>query len=147
MSRPDLEVADVFRAHAAQFLQGTGGRVSSAKLRVLKDVEACRTAKLGGHVGECQSCGHRGPIDQAVAHLELIDEVLGGLFEKWDDNNDLLIITSDHGNIEEKDHRQHSRNPVPTILVGKNHSLLAEMIEDLTDIARVVRQFLGLPNK
>jgi phosphopentomutase len=58
----------------------------------------------------------------------------------------LLIITSDHGNIEEKDHRQHSRNPVPTILVGKDHARLAEMIDDLADIAGVVNQFLGLPN-
>ena len=90
--------------------------------------------------------GHRGPIDQAVEHLEIIDEVLGGLFGAWDDNNDLLIITSDHGNIEEKDHRQHSRNPVPTILVGKDHARLAEMIDDLADIAGVVNQFLGLPN-
>ena len=90
--------------------------------------------------------GHRGPIDQAVAHLDIIDEVLGGLFAEWDDENDLLIITSDHGNIEEKDHRQHSRNPVPTILVGKEHARLAEIVEDLTDIARVVEQFLGLPN-
>jgi len=89
--------------------------------------------------------GHRGPIDQAVEHLEIIDEVLGGLFADWDEDNDLLIITSDHGNIEEKDHRQHSRNPVPTILVGKEHARLTEIVEDLSDIARVVEQFLGLP--
>jgi bisphosphoglycerate-independent phosphoglycerate mutase (AlkP superfamily) len=89
--------------------------------------------------------GHRGPIDQAVEHLEIIDEVLGGIFADWDEDNDLLIITSDHGNIEEKDHRQHSRNPVPTILVGKEHARLTEIVEDLTDIARVVEQFLGLP--
>jgi len=89
--------------------------------------------------------GHRGPIDQAVEHLEIIDEVLGGIFADWDEDNDLLIITSDHGNIEEKDHRQHSRNPVPTILVGKEHARLTEIVEDLSDIARVVEQFLGLP--
>jgi 2,3-bisphosphoglycerate-independent phosphoglycerate mutase len=90
--------------------------------------------------------GHRGPIDQAVEHLEIIDEVLGGIFADWDEDNDLLIITSDHGNIEEKDHRQHSRNPVPTILVGKEHARLTEIVEDLSDIARVVEQFLGLPS-
>jgi hypothetical protein len=90
--------------------------------------------------------GHRGPIDQAVGHLEIIDEVLGGIFADWYEENDLLIITSDHGNIEEKDHRQHSRNPVPTILVGKEHARLTEIVEDLTDIARVVEQFLGLPS-
>ena len=45
----------------------------------------------------------------------MIDEVLGGLLAAWEDEAGVLIITSDHGNIEEKDHRQHTRNPVPTI--------------------------------
>jgi 2,3-bisphosphoglycerate-independent phosphoglycerate mutase len=88
--------------------------------------------------------GHRGPLSEAVAHLEMIDEALGGLFAAWDDDHGLLIITSDHGNIEEKDHRQHSRNPVPTILFGRDHAQLAEQIVDLADIAPVVREFLGL---
>ena len=88
--------------------------------------------------------GHRGPIQQAVEHLEVIDEVLGSLIASWDDEKGLLIVTSDHGNIEEKDHRRHSRNPVPTILVGRDHAPLGEMIDDLADIATVVRTFLGL---
>lgn len=88
--------------------------------------------------------GHRGPIDQAVEHLSIIDQVVGGLLEAWDEQHGLLIITSDHGNIEEKDHRQHSLNPVPTILVGRGHERLATMIDSLVDIAAVVRRFLGL---
>jgi phosphopentomutase len=59
----------------------------------------------------------------------------------------LLIITSDHGNIEEKDHRQHTRNPVPTILVGEGHAELALDIHNLADIAQVVRQVLALNEK
>jgi phosphopentomutase len=81
----------------------------------------------------------------AVEHLELIDGAIGGLLDGWDDRQDLLIITSDHGNIEEKDHRQHSRNPVPTIVVGHEHAGMASQIRDLTDIASVVRDFLALP--
>ncbi len=88
--------------------------------------------------------GHRGSLEQAIQHLQMIDEALGGLFDSWDDENDLLIITSDHGNIEEKNHRQHSRNPVPTILLGRDHAYFAELIHDLADIAVVVREFLGL---
>ncbi len=89
--------------------------------------------------------GHRGPLDEAVRHMELIDAALGGLLAAWDDSRDLLIITSDHGNLEEKDHRQHTRNPVPTILVGPGHNELATHVTDLTGIATVVRAFLGLP--
>lgn len=91
--------------------------------------------------------GHRGSLAEAVKHLELIDGALGGLLEAWDDETGLLIITSDHGNIEEKNQRNHTRNPVPTILVGSGSQTLAEQINDLTDIAKVVRQWLGLPQE
>ena len=88
--------------------------------------------------------GHRGPVGDAVKHLEMIDTAAGGLLDAWDDQAGLLIITSDHGNIEEKNHRQHTRNPVPTILVGANHADLAEDITNLADIAPVVRKVLAL---
>ena len=86
--------------------------------------------------------GHRGSLAAAVAHLEMIDTGLSGLFAAWDDEKGLLIITSDHGNIEAKDHRKHTRNPVPTILIGKNHQELGSEINDLTDIAKIIRKQL-----
>ncbi|WP_420645746.1 metalloenzyme domain-containing protein [Candidatus Leptofilum sp.] len=89
--------------------------------------------------------GHRGSLAEAAAHLEMIDAVLGGLLETWDDQNGLFILTSDHGNIEEKDQRQHTRNPVPTLLIGPGHIELAAHIRGLRDIAKVSRTFLGLP--
>ncbi|NCF65590.1 MAG: hypothetical protein GWP61_06435 [Chloroflexi bacterium] len=88
--------------------------------------------------------GHRGSLAAAVSHLETIDTAVGGLLEAWDDRTGLLIITSDHGNIEAKDHRQHTRNPVPTVLVGSDHDDLARNINNLADIARVVRGVLAL---
>lgn len=88
--------------------------------------------------------GHRGTLAKAREHLELIDMVVGGLLERWDAAEGLLIITSDHGNIEDKTQRQHTRNPVPTILVGRGHEGYARMIVDLSDIAAVVRQHLQL---
>ena len=91
--------------------------------------------------------GHRGTMAEAVAHLEAVDTVLGGLLATWDDVRGLLIITSDHGNLEENGHRQHTRNPVPTILVGRDHAAYAHLIHDLTDIAVVIRRHLGLPSQ
>ncbi len=88
--------------------------------------------------------GHRGSLAEAVRHLELIDDVIGGLLASWPDNQGVLIVTSDHGNIEEKDHRQHTRNPVPTIIVGRDHKILARQVNNLADIARVVRTVLKL---
>ncbi len=88
--------------------------------------------------------GHRGSLDAAVSHLEMLDEAIGGLLAAWDDEHGLLIITSDHGNIEDKSQRRHTRNPVPTILAGRGHAEFAAQIHDLTDIAAAARQFLGL---
>ena len=74
----------------------------------------------------------------------MVDTAIGGVLSAWDEANGLLIITSDHGNIEAKNHRQHTDNPVPTILFGHNQAQLAEQIDALTDIAPVVRQVLSL---
>jgi hypothetical protein len=88
--------------------------------------------------------GHREPLDVAARHLEQIDAVAGALLEAWDEENGLLIITSDHGNIEAKDKRSHTRNPVPTIVAGVDHRRYAARIRTLTDIAPVVYDFLGV---
>ncbi len=61
MVRPPIEVADVFAAHADTFLKVRGDAVSSAKRRVLRDLVACRTAALGGHMEQCDNCDHERP--------------------------------------------------------------------------------------
>jgi hypothetical protein len=55
--RPALEVADVIRAHGADLLAVYGDVLSAAQRRVLRDLAACRTAALGGHVQACDRCG------------------------------------------------------------------------------------------
>jgi len=59
MTRHRLEVADVFRDHADAFLDRYGDVLSSEQRRALCDIAACRTAALGGHVEECDRCGHQ----------------------------------------------------------------------------------------
>jgi len=59
MSRPGLEVADVFRAAGPAFLQAHRGYLAREQLRTVSDVAACRTAALGGHVDGCNACGHQ----------------------------------------------------------------------------------------
>src|SRR6266481_3842638 len=54
-----LEVADVFREHTEEFLELWGHTVSSQQRKALRDIGACRTAALGGHVEECDQCAHR----------------------------------------------------------------------------------------
>jgi hypothetical protein len=59
MTRPRLEVAEIFRTHGDTFLDRYGETLSSEQRRALRDIAACRTAALGGHVEECDRCGHR----------------------------------------------------------------------------------------
>ena len=60
MSRPELEVADIFRDHGAAWRQANAGHVSLDQLKVMSAIERCRTAALGGHVARCENdaCAH-----------------------------------------------------------------------------------------
>jgi hypothetical protein len=59
MTRPTLEVADVFRQHGDAFLDRYGDGLSREQRRALHDITICRTAALGGHVEACDRCGHQ----------------------------------------------------------------------------------------
>src|SRR5712692_4965182 len=56
--RPALEVADIVRAHGDQFRQAHAASLSTQQKRVLRSIELCRTAALGGHLERCDQCGH-----------------------------------------------------------------------------------------
>jgi len=76
--------------------------------------------------------GHRGTMDDACGILENLDGVLAGILEAWDDEEGLIIMTSDHGNIEDISERGHTRNKVPTLIVGKERQTFADGLVDLT---------------
>jgi hypothetical protein len=58
MSRPALEVADIFRDHGAAWRRANAGHVSLDQIKVMSAIERCRTAALGGHVARCEDCSH-----------------------------------------------------------------------------------------
>jgi Putative transposase/Transposase zinc-binding domain len=58
MSRPALEVADIFRDHGAAWRSAHAGHVSLDQMKVMSAIERCRTAALGGHVARCEKCAH-----------------------------------------------------------------------------------------
>jgi hypothetical protein len=58
MSRPKLEVADIFRRHGAAWRAANEAHLSLAQRRVMTAIEVCRTAALGGHVERCEDCAH-----------------------------------------------------------------------------------------
>jgi Putative transposase/Transposase zinc-binding domain len=59
MTRPQLTVAEVIRSCLDEFLERFGPKLTPEQRRALKDLTACRTAALGGHVLGCSECGYR----------------------------------------------------------------------------------------
>lgn len=93
--------------------------------------------------------GHRQEMAQAKGLLETFDQVLGNLVDDWDNDKGLILITSDHGNMEDLATRKHTMNPVPCILVGAPH-LRQEFSQDLrslVDIAPAIKRFLTHPGQ
>jgi len=58
MGRPAFELADIFRLHGLAYREAYRGRIHSMQRRVMRAIEVCRTAVLGGHVEKCDRCGH-----------------------------------------------------------------------------------------
>jgi hypothetical protein len=58
VSRPSLEVADIFRGHGPAWRRANAGHVGLGQLKVMSAIENCRTAALGGHVARCEECAH-----------------------------------------------------------------------------------------
>ena len=51
-------VADVFRRYGEVYCAEAGAALSTAQRRVMTAIERCRTGALGGHVEQCDACGH-----------------------------------------------------------------------------------------
>ncbi len=58
MRPPRLEVAEVVRQHGDAFLARYGSTLSGEQQRALRAIAVCRTAALGGHITQCDQCGH-----------------------------------------------------------------------------------------
>jgi hypothetical protein len=52
-------VADIIRRAGNRFIERYSGSLTWAQLKVLRAIERCRTAALGGHRDQCVRCGHQ----------------------------------------------------------------------------------------
>ena len=93
--------------------------------------------------------GHRRDMETACQLLETFDAALGGLLDDWDDEAGLILLTSDHGNLEDLESRRHTHHPVPALLIGskQNRALFATQLNDLSDVYGSILEFLAQPSK
>ena len=78
--------------------------------------------------------GHRGTwhekVEQARRVEELVDAVVGSMYL----DRDCLMVTSDHGNLEDATHKRHTLNPVPLLVWGAQKDALFGLVHSLEDI-------------
>ncbi len=91
--------------------------------------------------------GHAMDTLDARTVLDTFDRMLTGLLEVLDEET-LLLITSDHGNIEDLSRKTHTLNNVPLVLHGTGHSQMENMIRhhgvaDLSSITPAIVKFLN----
>ena len=106
------------------------GGISPASWRTT--ILHCSRYWLTAHAGHSQNMAF------AVEVLERFDEFLSGFLESFNPDTTVLIITSDHGNIEDLSTKSHTRNRVPGIFVGKRRGPLVHRIKNLTHITPAI---------
>jgi 2,3-bisphosphoglycerate-independent phosphoglycerate mutase len=96
--------------------------------------------------------GHTGNFEAAVRACEVIDECIGKVVDAAMGENGKMIITADHGNIEQlidydtgMPHTAHTTNRVPVILVDESRKKSRLNPGTAIDVAPTVLQLLGLP--
>jgi bisphosphoglycerate-independent phosphoglycerate mutase (AlkP superfamily) len=85
-------------------------------------------------------------MGSAVRQMERFDEVLKGLLETWHDRDGIILLTSDHGNMEDLSTRRHTAANVPLLLFGdKDHRReFQKDIHDLTGIAPAILRLMEI---
>ncbi len=89
--------------------------------------------------------GHHRIMDAAINLLETLDQVLEGLCSIWNPNSGLILITSDHGNMEDLSTRKHTLNPVPAFIIGHD-GLRQKFQKGVSDISHIAPAIISTIN-
>lgn len=87
--------------------------------------------------------GHAQDMEKGIREVQRLQAFLAGLLDEIDLRRTLVLLTSDHGNMEDLSVRSHTRNRVPTLLWGAGSEVLQSRIHSIVDIAPNVLQLLN----
>jgi 2,3-bisphosphoglycerate-independent phosphoglycerate mutase len=87
--------------------------------------------------------GHEQDMPKAKAVLTSLARFIRELLARLDLERTTVILTSDHGNIEDLSSRNHTLNKVPTIIWGAQRAPLATRIKTLADITPSIVELLA----
>jgi 2,3-bisphosphoglycerate-independent phosphoglycerate mutase len=86
-------------------------------------------------------CGHGFDFKECVDLVRQLNRLVKHLVSLLDKEKDTLLITSDHGNLEDSNTQLHTSNPVPLLTLGYGSAGLRDKIESLVDICPAVIDF------
>ncbi|MFP5440876.1 MAG: 2,3-bisphosphoglycerate-independent phosphoglycerate mutase [Gammaproteobacteria bacterium] len=96
--------------------------------------------------------GHTGVFAAAVKAAEALDQALGQLVDAVESVGGRMLITADHGNIEQmhdeetgQAHTAHTCDPVPLVYVGDKSATVQATGGILSDIAPTLLTLMGVP--
>jgi 2,3-bisphosphoglycerate-independent phosphoglycerate mutase len=78
--------------------------------------------------------GHSQDMEAARRVLTNLAQFVRHLLPLLDLNSTTVLLTSDHGNIEDLSSRNHTLNPVPTLIWGEQREAIAARVRNLADI-------------
>ena len=87
--------------------------------------------------------GHTRSLEKAKEVLERLDGLLMGVLEESSPETLLILIASDHGNIEDLSSKGHTKNRVPLIAYGAHHREVTANVTDLTHITPNILKLLS----
>lgn len=82
--------------------------------------------------------GHSGDLAKAAEVVKKLDAFLSSVVENIDPERELVLVTSDHGNLENMHVKVHTLNPVPALIVGNGHRKLSRFLKARQDISGVL---------
>jgi bisphosphoglycerate-independent phosphoglycerate mutase (AlkP superfamily) len=87
---------------------------------------------------------HRGTFEQKLEQARRAEALVDAVVRRADLGRHDVVVTSDHGNLEEGDHGRHTLNPVPLLAWGRRAEELVLRAADLTDVAPAVLRTIGV---
>jgi 2,3-bisphosphoglycerate-independent phosphoglycerate mutase len=82
--------------------------------------------------------GHNQSLEWARHHLVSLTRFVESVLREADLSRQTVLVTSDHGNIEDVSTRTHTLNPVATLAFGPARELIASRVKSLLDITPVI---------
>jgi 2,3-bisphosphoglycerate-independent phosphoglycerate mutase len=87
--------------------------------------------------------GHRAELGRSILELLRLEEFVGAILEHVDLDSTLLLVSSDHGNIEDASTRDHTINPAMFLVWGATAAMIAQRTKSLTDVVPALLDLVG----